>query len=104
LPRKYSGLKRRKADEKDDTERVYSTDEGDVLLTLVGNNVYIGEGFDLALSRKLRDAIDAAQGSGKIMQAEDRIQGSGPRVQGDLIGGLAQWMSSLGVMKAALVH
>jgi hypothetical protein len=104
LPRKYSGLKRRKADEKDDTERVYSTNEGDVLLTVAGNNVYIGEGFDLALSRKLRDAVDAAQGTGRVMQAEDRGQGSGQRVQGDLIGGLSQWISSFGMMKAALLR
>jgi hypothetical protein len=98
LPRKYSVLNRRKADEKDDTERVYSTNEGDVLLTLVGNDVYIGEGFDLALSRKLRDAVDAAnpQGTGKIMQATVPAH--------DLVGGLAGWMSSLGVIKAALVH
>jgi hypothetical protein len=96
LPRKYSGLKRRRKDEKDDTERVYSTDEGDVLLTLVGNNVYIGEGFDLALSRKLRDEVNAAQGSGKIMRAEVPAH--------DLMGGLTGWMSSLGMMKAALAR
>ena len=106
LPRKYSGLKRRKADEKDDTERVYSTDEGDVLLTFVGNNVYIGEGFDLALSRKLRDAVDAAnpQGSGRIMQAESGAQGSGPGVQGELLGGLSQWINSFGMMKVGLIR
>jgi hypothetical protein len=96
LPRKYSGLKRRKADEKDSTERVYSTDEGDVLLTLVGNNVYIGEGFDLALSRKLRDAVDAAQGSGKIMQAEVPAH--------DLVGGLAGWLGSFGMMRVGLIR
>jgi len=106
LPRKYTGLKRRKADEKDDTERVYSTDEGDVLLTLLGNNVYIGEGFDLALSRKLRDAVDAAnpQGNGRIMQAESGSQRSGPAVQGELLGGLSQWINSFGMMKVGLIR
>jgi hypothetical protein len=96
LPRKYSGLKRRQQDEKDDTERVYSTNEGDVLLTLVGNRVFIGEGFDLALSRKLRDAIDAGQGSGPVMQASS---GSS-----SLVGGLSKWVGSFGMMRAAMVR
>jgi hypothetical protein len=100
LPRKYSGLKRRMADEKDESEHVYSTTEGDVLLTLVGNKVFIGEGFSLDTSRKLRDAIDAAQGSGPMMQAE----GSGPGVQGELVGGLTEWVGSFGVMRAAMVQ
>ena len=75
LPRQYDGLKRREADEKDGveaTERVYSTSEGDVLLTLKDNTVWVSEGFDLALARKLRDAVDQANaplGSGPVMQA-----------------------------------
>ncbi len=104
LPRKYSGLKRRRKDEKDDTERVYSTDEGDVLLTLVGNNVYIGEGFDVALSRKLRDEVDAAQGTGRVMQAEDRVRTQGPWCQGELLSGLSQWMNSFGMMRMGLIQ
>ena len=55
LPRKYAGLKRRKADETDASERVYSTAEGDVLLTVVDDHVFISEGFDLATARKIRD-------------------------------------------------
>jgi hypothetical protein len=104
LPRKYSGLKRRKTDEKDETERVYSTSEGDVLLTLVGNKVFIGEGFDVALARKLRDAVDGVQGNGPVMQAEDRVQGPGFRGQGELMGGLAQWLGSFGMMKVGLIR
>jgi hypothetical protein len=102
LPRKYSSLTRRKADEKDDSERVYSTNEGDVLLTLMGNGVYIGEGFDLALSRKLRDSVDAAQGTGPVMSAGLNVQGSRLRVQGELLGELSDFMGSFGVMKAAV--
>jgi hypothetical protein len=102
LPRKYSSLTRRKADEKDDSERVYSTNEGDVLLTLMGNGVYIGEGFDLALSRKLRDSVDAAQGTGPVMSAGLNVQGARLRVQGELLGELSDFMGSFGVMKAAV--
>jgi len=97
LPRKYSGLKRRNADEKDDTERVYSTSEGDVLMTLVGNRVFIGEGFDLELSRKLRDAIDGAQGTGPVMQA-----GVSTLPSHELMGGLSRSMESFGVMRTMI--
>jgi hypothetical protein len=102
LPRQYDGLKRRAADEKNETyvtERVYSTREGDVLLTLKDNTVWVSEGFDLALARKLRDAVDtanAALGSGPIQQARTQ------RPDHDLVGGLVETLSQFGVMKAAL--
>jgi hypothetical protein len=99
LPRKYSGVKRRKTDEKDETERVYSTNEGDVLLTLAGNRVFIAEGFGLDLSRKMRDAIDAAQDTGPVMQAAVPVDGSH-----ELVGGLTRWMGSFGALRTALVR
>ncbi len=97
LGRKYSGLKRRMKDEKDESERVYSTSEGDVLLTLSGESVFIGEGFDVELARKLRDAVDGVQGKGPMMQAEER----GPRMP-ELMGGLVGWMGSMGMMRMGL--
>ena len=39
------------------SEQVYSTNEGDVLLSISGTGVFVSEGFDLALARKLRDSI-----------------------------------------------
>jgi hypothetical protein len=104
LPRQYNGLKRREADEntKDEleaTERVYSTSEGDVLLTLKDNTVWVSEGFDLALARKLRTAVDAANaplGSGPIQQARTQ------RPTHDLVGGLVNTLSQFGMIKAAL--
>ena len=97
LARKYTGLKRRRKDEKDETERVYSTNEGDVLLTLAGGKVFIGEGFDVALARELRDAIDDAQGVGPVKEA------AVPVPSHELMGGLADWMGSFGVMRGALL-
>jgi hypothetical protein len=97
LPRQYDGLKRRKADEKDDGERVYSTNEGDVLLTLEGKTVWVSEGFDLALARKLRDAVDAAQGHGPMMQAPVNAEGGT-----DLVGGLVRAMGNFGMMRVGL--
>src|ERR1700679_416225 len=54
IPRKYSNVVERTKDEVGGTEQVYSTNEGDVLISVSGTGVFIGEGFGLALSRKLR--------------------------------------------------
>jgi hypothetical protein len=102
LPRQYDGLKRREADEKDETyvtERVYSTSEGDVLLTLKDNTVWVSEGFDLALARKLRESVDEANaplGKGPVMQARALP------MDHDLVGGLVDTLGQFGVMKTAL--
>src|SRR3984957_16773131 len=69
IPRKYSNVVERKKDETDDTELVYSTNEGDVLISRVGDGVFIGEGFNLALARKLRDTIVSVQPEGPMHQA-----------------------------------
>ncbi|MGA8937704.1 MAG: hypothetical protein WB439_00940 [Acidobacteriaceae bacterium] len=99
LPRQYDGLARRQSDEKDDDERVYSTKEGDVLLALKDNTVWVSEGFDLQLARKLRESVDEANapiGSGPVMQA--RVVSSNH----DLVGGLVDTLSQFGIMKTAL--
>ena len=69
IARKYSNVSERKKDEANDGELVYSTNEGDVLISMSGTGVYIGEGFDLDLSRKLRDKIVSVQGEGRMQQA-----------------------------------
>ncbi len=69
LPRKYSHVERRQKDEVDDSEQVYSTNEGDVLLSISGTGVFVGEGFDLALARKLRDSIASVQSEGPLRMA-----------------------------------
>ncbi len=102
LPRQYDGLKRRKSDEVDDSERVYSTNEGDVLLTLKDDRVWVSEGFEVKLARQMRDAVEGVQGTGRFQMAEK--QGLGIRDQGlgnELVGGLAKWVGGFGVVKAA---
>lgn len=69
IPRKYSGVVRRSKDEADEEEQVYSTNEGDVLISRSGTSVYIGEGFNVALSRKLRDLIASVQTEGPMKLA-----------------------------------
>jgi hypothetical protein len=97
LPRQYDGLKRRQADETDPDERVYSTtNEGDVLLSLKDNEVWVSEGFELPTATRLRDMIVSAQGVGPIREAKRTVP------ENELVGGLSQWISSFGMAKAGM--
>jgi hypothetical protein len=69
IPRKYSNVAEQKKEEADG-EQIYSTSEGDVLIALSGDGVFIAEGFDLALARKLRDSIVSVQPEGPMQRAE----------------------------------
>jgi hypothetical protein len=69
IPRKYSNVVERTKDEIDEKEKVFTTNEGDVLISLSGTGVFIGEGFDLALARKLRESIVSVQPEGPMKQA-----------------------------------
>jgi len=103
LPRQYDGLKRRNADEQSGDERVFTTREGDVLLVQHGNTIWVSEGFDLALARKLEAQVESAQGSGPMRMADatgPRAEGQGPRVE--LMGGLVGMFAEMGVMRVGL--
>ena len=91
VSRKYSNVVRRPQDETDETEQVYSTSEGDVLLSISDTGVFIGEGFSLSLARKLRDSIASVQSSGPI-----QIAGAQPH---ETALGLSALLSSFGVIK-----
>jgi hypothetical protein len=97
LPRKYSSLVQRANDQADDSEQVYTTNEGDVLLTIRGTGVFVSEGFPVALARKLWDAIVNAQSDGPLQMAA--LPGDGGSDPGLA---LVRAMSSAGAMKAAL--
>jgi hypothetical protein len=59
----------------------------------------VSEGFDLALARKLRDAVDQANaplGSGPVMQARTL------HTDHDLVGGLVNTVGQFGVMRSTL--
>jgi hypothetical protein len=103
LPRKYSQLVRRPKDEADDSEQVYTTNEGDVLLSMSGTGVFISEGFPLPLARKLRDKITSVQSDAPL-----QIAGSPatirPNSADDPGVELVRMMSSAGMMKAGLAQ
>jgi hypothetical protein len=110
LPRKYSGLVRRTKDEADGSEQVYSTNEGDVLLTIDGTGVFVSEGFPLELARKLRDSIVSVQSDGPLklagLKTQKRTGHSETGVSGSGLSdpglSLVRLMSSAGAMKAAI--
>lgn len=93
LGRKYKRLTERKNDETDSREKVFTTDEGDVLLSRSGDSLFVAEGFPLPLARKLREASADAQGVGPMKMA------SGTPVH-ELTLSLADGMGGFGVMKA----
>ena len=98
LPRKYSGLARRSKDEADESEQVYTTKEGDVLLSMADAGVFVSEGFPLELARKLRDSIASVQSDAPLQVADAR---HGEQVNDPGLA-LVRMMSSAGVMKAAI--
>lgn len=105
LPRKYSGLVRRPKDEQSEDEQVYSTDEGDVLLTIVDNGVFVSEGFALELARKLRHTVMSAQASGPLQVAGTRklkTPFAGLTLSHDPGMDLVQAIQSAGLMRVAL--
>jgi hypothetical protein len=69
IPRKYSSVVERTKDEADEKEQVFSTSEGDVLISLSGTGIFIAEGFDLGLARKLRNTVVSVQAEGPMKQA-----------------------------------
>ena len=91
LGRKYNKLAERKADE-NHGELVYSSEEGDVLLSRTDDALFVSEGFPLATARKLREATVAVQGSGPVKLA------AMPELSLGALGGVAR----LGVLRGAV--
>jgi hypothetical protein len=103
LPRKYSGLKRRPEDEAGEGEQVYSTDEGDVFLSIAKNGVFTSEGFPVALARKLRDSIVTVQLEGPLqIAALPPVPLEEATYKNDPALSIVDLLSSAGVVKAAI--
>lgn len=112
LGRKYSGLHRDTAAEQSapaggpagSMEQVYDTDEGPVLITTRGKQVFVSESFDLPLARKLTLLLMDAQGTGELRQARLRRE-PGSIALGDaptLSGAFVRFFAGCGVMKSAV--
>jgi hypothetical protein len=114
LGRKYSGLKPDPTAEKDanlpegTTEKVWTTNEGPVVIRQKGKLVFVAESFDLPTARKLGTLILEAQGSGPLQTASVRIPGPATPWTGSdsrpatLSGPLVRFMSNSGVAKGVV--
>jgi hypothetical protein len=119
LGRKYSGLKTDANAEHtapinttDGTaEQVFTTSEGPVVITTRGKLVFVSEGFDLQLARRLTSLILDAQGTGALQMASFRrtsmprhagANAAGPEPREALSDSLVRFLSGCGVMKSAV--
>jgi hypothetical protein len=115
LGRKYSGLKPDLQAQQagvatlpeGETEQVFTTSEGPVVITTRGKLVFVAESFPLDLARKLTEQVLDAQGTGALKMAKlnppPAPSWSAPgEFRDSLTGSLVRFMSSCGVMKAAV--
>ena len=130
LGRKYSGLKEDAAAEKTaspsagEVEQVFTTNEGPVVITRRGKQVFVAESFPLDLARNLSTLILNAQGTGELKMARSTGLDHAPAVQrvlyskrayeanarstsgreigSALSGSLVRFMNNCGVLKAAV--
>jgi hypothetical protein len=97
LSRKYSGVKRDSTAESNG-EQIYNTNEGPVLIALIGNQVFTSESFDLTLARKLELLMVGAQASGNLQTAQMH-----PAMP-ELSVGTVNIIAKCGLMRAGLTH
>jgi len=115
LGRKYSGVKSNAAATKDAdaesgaAEKVWTTNEGPVVITQKGKLVFVAESFDLPVARKLTNLILESQASGPLKNASlEPSSNVSPLASGNashpasLSGPLVRFMSNCGVAKAAV--
>jgi len=112
LDKKYSGVKpdaaaQHPAPASDTTgseEKVFSTDEGPVVITTRGTLVFVTESFDLDLARKLAALMLSAQGTGPLKMAQGaEMSPTGSLVAREpLTGPFVRFFANAGVMKAAV--
>lgn len=69
LPRKYQHLSAVTAKGADDDHQTFTTDEGDVVLTLEGDTVFVSEGFPRDLALQLETKMRDVQGRGPLQSA-----------------------------------
>ncbi len=125
LGRKYSGLKPDLEAQRSnsaalppgETEQVFSTSEGPVVITTKGKIVFVAESFDLDLARNLTAMLIDAQGTGEMkMASQSSAGGFSPKAGAQNAGSpdlpsetvqpltadLIHFFADCGVMKAAV--
>lgn len=105
LGKKYSNVTRDTNDEADQTEQIYNTSEGPVVMTTTGRMVFVSESFDLATARKLAFLVMGAQANDNADQAA-RLKFHRPknRPGAELSASFVRFFATCGLMRAALPH
>lgn len=102
LPRKYNSIKPVEFQDGDEDHLLFTTEEGDVWITLDDTGVFLSEGFDRVTARKLEAMFRDSQGHGPLQTAGTAGAGSEPEAGGELTLGLARLMPGIGIPRAAL--
>jgi hypothetical protein len=103
LNKKYDHASRDSSAEMGPSEQVYQTNEGPVLITTSGKDVFISESFDLATARKLQIEMLSAQ---NVEPQKGTMVASARRDSptSDPAGSMVRFMAGCGMMKVALAH
>ncbi len=96
LPRKYDSIKPVEFQDGDEDHLLFTTEEGDVWITLDDTGVFVSEGFDRATARKLEAMFRDAQGHGPLQSAFTTSQGR------ELTLGMTQLLAGVGMPRAAV--
>ena len=101
LHRKYSKCD---LDEQESGQQaqVFRTEEGPVLITRTGKQVFVNESFDLETARKLQLLLQGAQGSDDDVQTHLERKEDGMPAPHELTAPMAVWLNHAGMMRAAL--
>ncbi len=75
LARKYDHVQRVSVPDGDDDHQIYTTPEGDVVLTLEDKTLFISEGFDRALATQFEARLRQVQGVGPLQSASTAVHG-----------------------------
>jgi hypothetical protein len=99
LGKQYSGVKRDAQAESDESEQVFKTNEGPVLISTSGKSIFVSESFDLTLARKLEFLMMGAQ------QGNDQNQAIAlAHPNHALTGSMMNFFAGCGLMRAAIPH
>ena len=79
--------------------KVFTTNEGPVLIAVNGTQVFISESFDLTQARKLELLMTGAQQSDQL-----RIAVNSPSPSQNLSSAMRRFLGSCGLMRAAMAH
>ncbi|HTW47594.1 MAG TPA: hypothetical protein VMD92_06590 [Acidobacteriaceae bacterium] len=99
LGRQFSGVTRDSQAESDENEQIFKTNEGPVLISTVGNSVFLSESFDLTLARKLEFLMLGAQQGSDQHQAIALMS-----TNHALTSSMVNFMAGCGLMRAAIPH